>query len=34
MHLLSLHQDASGNPIGIGTMSDNIRFHPYYTSKD
>lgn len=34
MHLLALHQDASNNPIGINTMSDKIRFHPYYTSKD
>lgn len=34
LHLLALHQDASNNPIGISTLSDNIRFHPYYTSKD
>ena len=34
LHLLALHQDASNNPIGISTVSDYIRFHPYYTSKD
>lgn len=34
MHILAQHQDASNNPVGINSMSDNIRFHPYYTSKD
>jgi len=34
MHLLALHQDASGNPEGIASTSDRVRFHPYYTSKD
>jgi len=34
LHLLALHQFASGNPEGINSDSDKIRFHPYYTSKD
>lgn len=33
-HLISLHQNASNNPEGISSLSDRIRFHPYYTSKD
>ena len=34
MHLQALHQDASNNPIGISSISDRIRFHPYFISKD
>jgi quinol-cytochrome oxidoreductase complex cytochrome b subunit len=34
LHLLTLHQDASNNPEGIESLSERIRFHPYYTSKD
>jgi len=35
MHLIALHTDASNNPIGIASKhTDQIRFHPYFTSKD
>ena len=35
LHLLTLHQNASNNPIGIESIgNETIRFHPYYTSKD
>jgi ubiquinol-cytochrome c reductase cytochrome b subunit len=34
LHLLSLHQNASNNPDGFESLSDRIRFHPYFTSKD
>ena len=31
---MALHVDASNNPEGISSVSDRIRFHPYFTSKD
>jgi quinol-cytochrome oxidoreductase complex cytochrome b subunit len=31
---MALHLHGSGNPIGISSTADRIRFHPYYTSKD
>jgi ubiquinol-cytochrome c reductase cytochrome b subunit len=34
LHLMHLHQHASNNSLGISSLSDRIRFHPYYTSKD
>jgi len=34
MHLISLHEHGSNNPIGISANSDRIAFHPYYTFKD
>ena len=34
LHLLSLHQNASNNPDGFESLSDRVRFHPYFTSKD
>jgi len=35
LHLMTLHQNASNNPIGIESLgNETIRFHPYYTSKD
>lgn len=34
MHQIALHVDASNNPEGISSLTDRIRFHPYYTSKD
>ena len=35
MHLIALHVDASNNPMGIASKyTDQIRFHPYFTSKD
>lgn len=33
-HLIALHVDGSNNPEGITSVTDKIRFHPYYTSKD
>ncbi len=33
-HLIALHKDASNNPEGISSITDRIRFHPYFTSKD
>jgi ubiquinol-cytochrome c reductase cytochrome b subunit len=34
MHLMALHEFGSNNPEGISSISDRIRFHPYYISKD
>ena len=34
LHLRALHVNASGNPEGIASITDKIRFHPYFTSKD
>lgn len=34
LHLLSLHKNASNNPDGFSSLSDRVRFHPYFTSKD
>ena len=36
LHLWALHQNKSGNPLGIDYSGpqDFIRFHPYYTIKD
>lgn len=31
---MALHQNASNNPLGISSLTDRIRFHPYFTSKD
>lgn len=33
-HLIALHKDASNNPEGISSVTDRIRFHPYFTTKD
>ena len=33
-HLIALHHDASNNPVGLASLTDRIRFHPYFTSKD
>ena len=34
MHLMTLHENGSSNPLGLADNTDRIRFHPYYTSKD
>jgi ubiquinol-cytochrome c reductase cytochrome b subunit len=33
-HLFALYLSGSGNPEGISSLGDRVRFHPYYTSKD
>jgi quinol-cytochrome oxidoreductase complex cytochrome b subunit len=34
LHLISLHENGSNNPLGISANVDRIRFHPYYSFKD
>nr|YP_010996262.1 cytochrome b [Rhizopus microsporus]WPA89436.1 cytochrome b [Rhizopus microsporus] len=34
MHLLTLHEHGSSNPLGITANADRIYMHPYYTFKD
>lgn len=34
VHLLFLHQTGSGNPLGVNSNFDKVRFHPYFTTKD
>lgn len=34
MHLISLHEDGSNNPLGVSSNTDRIYFHPYYSFKD
>ena len=34
MHLLSLHENGSGNPRGVTGNPDRITFNPYYSYKD
>lgn len=34
LHLLTLHETGSNNPLGIENRTDNKSFHPYYTVKD
>jgi len=34
MHLLTLHEHGSSNPLGISGNTDRIPFHPYFTFKD
>ena len=33
-HILTLHVDGSGNPLGITSLTDKIPFYPYFTFKD
>ena len=33
-HLIALHTHGSSNPNGIGSSSDRITMHPYFTFKD
>nr|YP_010568249.1 apocytochrome b [Cutaneotrichosporon mucoides]UZC57682.1 apocytochrome b [Cutaneotrichosporon mucoides] len=34
LHLMTLHVNGSGNPLGISSNSDRIPMHPYYMFKD
>jgi len=34
VHLASVHQDGSNNPLGISSVSDKISFFPYFVLKD
>ena len=34
MHLLTLHQHGSSNPLGVTGNIDRLPFHPYFTFKD
>nr|BBH10674.1 apocytochrome b [Palmaria palmata] len=34
VHIAILHQDGSGNPLGIDSTVDKISFHPYFIVKD
>ena len=34
MHLLTLHEHGSNNPLGVTGNSDRMPFHPYFTFKD
>nr|AIZ58625.1 cytochrome b [Ornithodoros porcinus] len=34
IHIFSLHETGSSNPLGISNNIDKIPFHPYYTLKD
>ena len=34
MHLLTLHEHGSGNPLGLSGNTDRLPFHPYFIFKD
>lgn len=34
VHLLFLHQTGRGNPLGVNSNFDKLRFHPYFSTKD
>jgi ubiquinol-cytochrome c reductase cytochrome b subunit len=34
VHLMALHEHASGNPLGINSNVDKVPFHPYFVYKD
>lgn len=34
LHIISLHENGSSNPLGITGNIDRVPFHPYYTVKD
>lgn len=34
LHLMALHTDGSGNPLGIASEQDKVSFTPYYYVKD
>lgn len=34
LHLMTLHVNGSGNPLGVSSNSDRIPMHPYYMFKD
>lgn len=34
MHLLTLHEHGSSNPLGVTGNTDRLPFHPYFIFKD
>ena len=34
LHLLTIHEHGSSNPLGISANEDRIAFHPYFVFKD
>lgn len=34
MHMLTLHSNGSGNPLGLSANSDRLAMHPYFIFKD
>jgi ubiquinol-cytochrome c reductase cytochrome b subunit len=34
MHLLTLHEHGSSNPLGVSGNTDRLPFHPYFIFKD
>ena len=34
IHLLTLHEHGSSNPLGVNANEDRIPFHPYFVFKD
>jgi len=34
VHMMTLHANGSGNPLGVGTNSDKLPMHPYFIFKD
>jgi quinol-cytochrome oxidoreductase complex cytochrome b subunit len=34
IHMLTIHQHGSGNPMGITGNFDRLPFHPYFVFKD
>jgi len=34
MHMLTIHQHGSNNPLGVTGNLDRVPFHPYFTFKD
>ena len=34
IHLLTLHEHGSSNPLGVSGNTDRLPFHPYFTFKD
>nr|UXX50392.1 cytochrome b [Thyrsites atun]UZP16897.1 cytochrome b [Thyrsites atun] len=34
LHLMFLHETGSNNPLGLGSNTDKVPFHPYYSYKD
>ena len=34
MHILTLHEHGSSNPLGVTGNTDRLPFHPYFTFKD
>lgn len=34
MHMMALHENGSGNPLGVTGNTDRLPMHPYFTFKD